>query len=104
MATTVIGPALVIDGELSADEDLVVEGVFRGALQLGRGLVVEASGRVEADVSADSAVIGGQVKGNVVARRKVELRPNACLIGDIKAARVVIAEGATFRGTIEMGA
>ncbi|MBK6847325.1 MAG: polymer-forming cytoskeletal protein [Proteobacteria bacterium] len=104
MGTTVIGPSLVIDGEVSADEDLVVEGTLRGTLQLSRSLVVEPSGVVEADVEADSAVISGQVKGKVVARQKVELRANARLIGDIKAARVVIAEGATFRGTIEMGA
>lgn len=103
MGTTTIGPSLIIDGDVSADEDLVIEGTLRGTLRLSRALVVEASGVVEADIEAASALISGQVKGKVVAQQRVELRPDARLTGDVKAARVVIAEGASFRGSIEMG-
>ena len=103
MGTTTIGPSLIIDGDVSADEDLVIEGTLRGTLRLSRALVVETSGVVEADIEAASALISGQVKGKVVAQQRVELRPDARLTGDVKAARVVIAEGASFRGSIEMG-
>jgi cytoskeletal protein CcmA (bactofilin family) len=102
MANTIIGSSIVIDGEISGEEDLVVQGTVKGKIVLKQNLLVENSGVVEADIQTANVTISGQVTGNVVAGERVELRADGRMVGDIKAPRILIADGATFKGNVDM--
>ncbi len=101
-AHTVIGSSIVIDGEISGDEDLVVQGTVKGRIALKENLVVEGSGVVEADVETGTVEVAGRLTGNVVATGKVELKPDCKVVGDIRSPRILIADGALFKGTVDM--
>jgi cytoskeletal protein CcmA (bactofilin family) len=102
MANTVIGSSIMIDGEISGDEDLVIQGTVKGKIALKESLIVEGSGVVEADIETQNVEIAGQVTGNIVASDKVELKSDCRVVGDIKAPRVLIADGASFKGNVDM--
>jgi cytoskeletal protein CcmA (bactofilin family) len=102
MANTVIGSSIMIDGEISGDEDLVIQGTVKGRISVKESLYVEGSGVVEADIETQNVEIAGQVTGNIVASDKVELKSDCRVIGDIKAPRVLIADGASFMGNVDM--
>jgi cytoskeletal protein CcmA (bactofilin family) len=102
MANTVIGPSIVIDGEISGDEDLVIQGTVKGKISLKESLLVEGSGVVEADIDTQNVQIAGRVTGNIVASDKVELRADCRVVGDIRAPRILIADGASFKGNVDM--
>lgn len=98
----VIGSSIVIDGEITGDEDLVVQGTVKGRIALKQSLFVENSGVVEADIETQNVEISGSVTGNIQASDKVELRSDGKMTGDIKAPRILIADGATFKGNVDM--
>jgi len=98
----VIGSSIVIDGEITGDEDLVVQGTVKGRIALKQSLFVENSGVVEADIETQNVEISGSVTGNILASDKVELRSDGKMVGDIKAPRILIADGATFKGNVDM--
>ena len=102
--TTVnIGKSVVIKGELSGSEDLTIEGQVDGKIELRQNvLTIGPNGKIKAQVFAKSVIILGEVTGNVTATEKVDLRDNGSVDGDIAAPRVAIAEGAHFRGSIDM--
>jgi cytoskeletal protein CcmA (bactofilin family) len=102
--TTVnIGKSVVIKGELNGSEDLTIEGQVDGKIELRQNvLTIGPNGRIKAQVFAKSVVILGEVTGNVTATEKVDIRDNGSVDGDIAAPRVAIAEGAHFRGSIDM--
>ena len=102
--TTVnIGKSVVIKGELSGSEDLTIEGQVEGKIELRQNvLTIGPNGRIKAQVFAKSVVVLGEVTGNVTASEKVDIRDNGSVDGDIAAPRVAIAEGAHFRGSIDM--
>ncbi len=102
MANTVIGSSIVIDGEISGDEDLVIQGTVKGRIVLKENLYVEQSGVVEADIETNNVEISGQVTGNIVASEKVEIAAGGRTVGDIKAPRILIADGAIFKGNVDM--
>jgi cytoskeletal protein CcmA (bactofilin family) len=102
VAATVIGPGITIEGEVTSDDAVVVGGVVRGKLQIEGPLTVESDGVVEADIGAQSVSIGGSVTGNVTASDRVDLLAGGRLIGDVKAARLTIADGASFKGNVDM--
>ena len=102
MANTVIGSSIVIDGEISGDEDLVVQGTVKGKISLKESLYVESSGVVEADIETQNVEVSGKVTGNINASDKVELKTDCRVIGDIKAPRILIADGASFKGNVDM--
>jgi len=98
-----IGKSVVIKGELNGSEDLTIEGHVEGTIQLKEHvLTIGPNGRIKAQVFAKSVIILGEVTGNVTASEKVDLRDNGSVDGDIAAPRVAIAEGAHFRGSIDM--
>src|SRR5438309_1445585 len=103
MANTVIGSSIVIDGEISGDEDLVIRGPVEGELTLSHTLIVETSGIIKANVAVKNAIISGVVVGNINATESVELTKEGRMVGDIRAPRVIIVDGASFRGQIDMG-
>ena len=101
--TAVIGPNIRIQGELSGDEDLVVEGRVEGKISVSKGLRIGPQAQVNAEVKAHHVVIAGRVVGNVVAAEKVEILPSGILEGNIRAPKIAIAEGAQFKGSVDMG-
>src|SRR3954471_11548634 len=102
MAKTIIGSSIVIDGEISGDEDLVIQGTVKGKISLKESLFVENTGVVEADIETQNVEIAGRVTGNIAATDKVELRTDCRVVGDIKAPRILIADGASFKGNVDM--
>jgi cytoskeletal protein CcmA (bactofilin family) len=98
-----IGKSVVIKGELNGSEDLTIEGQVEGKIELRQNvLTIGANGKIKAQVFAKSVIILGEVTGNVSASDKVDIRDNGSVDGDIAAPRVAIAEGAHFRGSIDM--
>ena len=98
-----IGKSVVIKGELNGSEDLTIEGQVEGKIELRQNvLTIGANARIKAQVFAKSVIILGEVTGNVAATEKVDIRDNGSVDGDIAAPRVAIAEGAHFRGSIDM--
>lgn len=102
MANTIIGSSIVIDGEITGEEDLVIQGTVKGKIALKESLFVEGTGTVEADIQVQNIDVGGQVTGNITATDKVELKANCRVVGDIKAPRILIADGASFKGNVDM--
>ena len=98
-----IGESIVIKGELSADEDVVVEGQVEGNISLNQNvLTVGEHGQVEATVVAKTVVVAGKVRGNIIAAEKVGIRDTGLMEGNICTPRLVIATGAYFRGDVDM--
>ena len=98
-----IGKSVVIKGELNGSEDLTIEGQVEGTIQLREHvLTIGPNGRIKAQVFAKAVIVLGQVSGNVTASDKVDIRDNGSVDGDIIAPRVAIAEGAHFRGSVDM--
>ena len=100
---TVIGETILINGKMTGDEDLTVRGRVEGELSLTRTLIVEPSGVVKANVAVKNAIVSGVVVGNVNATESVELTREGRMVGDIRAPRVIIVDGASFRGRVDMG-
>jgi len=101
---TVIGPGLVIEGEITAEEDVTVAGRLKGRVATTGAVRVIDGGIAEADVEAASLKVDGTVAGNVAATERVELVAGGRLTGDVRTPRLSIAEGATFKGHIDMDA
>jgi cytoskeletal protein CcmA (bactofilin family) len=98
-----IGKSVVIKGELNGSEDLTIEGQVEGTIQLrDHVLTIGSNGRIKAQVFAKAVIVLGEVNGNVTATEKVDIRDNGSVDGDIVAPRVAIAEGAHFRGSVDM--
>jgi len=98
-----IGKSVVIKGELNGSEDLTIEGQVEGTIHLREHvLTIGPNGRIKAQVFAKSVIVLGQVSGNVTASEKVDIRDNGSVDGDIVSPRVAIAEGAHFRGSVDM--
>jgi cytoskeletal protein CcmA (bactofilin family) len=104
MASTVIGSSIIIDGEITGDDDLVVQGTVKGRVAIAGGVAVEPSGLVEADVRADCVEIAGKIVGDIAAADRVEIRAGGRAVGNIKAPRILISEGAVFRGNVDTDA
>lgn len=99
----VLSPSIVLRGEISGDEDLLVEGRVEGKVLLRQNVVtVGAKGRVAAEVHARTILIEGEVEGNLAAEEQIVLRKSARVRGDLVAPRVTIEDGARFKGTIDM--
>ena len=101
--STVIGDSVQVRGNLTGDEDLHVLGRIEGSIDLQRTLVVAQSGVVKAEVQVKNAIISGVVVGNVSASESVEITREGRMVGDISAPRVIIVDGASFRGNVDMG-
>ena len=100
---TTIGQTLVITGELSSDEDVTIGGRVDGPISIRNGtLTVTDSGRLVGDLRASRVVILGAVDGSIVASERIELRASAVVTGSLSANHIVIVDGATFEGRIDM--
>jgi cytoskeletal protein CcmA (bactofilin family) len=100
---SVIGRTLHVKGELEAAEDMLIEGRVEGSIKhTANRLTVGTSGVVNADINAKNLVIEGTVEGNVVGSESVEIRSSADVRGNVYTARISIADGAQFSGTVDM--
>jgi cytoskeletal protein CcmA (bactofilin family) len=98
-----IGKSVVIKGELNGSEDLTIEGQVEGKIELKEhALTIGPNGKIKAQVFAKSVIVLGEVNGNVTASEKVDIRDGGSVDGDIISPRVAIAEGAHFRGSVDM--
>jgi|SRR5690554_383334 len=102
MADTIIGKGIVIDGEISGEAPVTIEGTVKGRISLDSTVTVADGGFVEADVASHAVEVSGSVTGNIVASERVELRPEGKMVGDIRSPRILIADGASFKGHIDM--
>ncbi len=102
-SNVVIGKSIVVKGELRGSEDLTIEGQVEGKITLKQHvLTIGTHGRIQAQVFAKSVIVLGEVVGDIEAAEKVAIRNEGAVEGDIRAPRVAIAEGAKFRGGIDM--
>jgi cytoskeletal protein CcmA (bactofilin family) len=98
-----IGSSLACEGKLNGDEDLVVDGRFRGEIQVPAHMVtIGSDGKVEGEVLANAIVVEGEVRGNLVATEQVLVRASGKVHGDIRAPRVALDQGCRFKGAIDM--
>ena len=98
-----IGPSIQIKGELQGDEDLTIDGRVEGKIELrDHNLTIGPNGKIKADLHANTVVIAGDVQGSVHAKERVEIAPTGRLTGDIASPRITIADGAHFKGSVDM--
>jgi cytoskeletal protein CcmA (bactofilin family) len=101
--TARLGSSLHVKGEITGNEDLLIDGTVEGLVQLeDRKLTVGASAKVTADVIAREVVVYGNVKGNLRARDRIEIKKDGSVVGDLTTARISIEDGAYFKGSIEI--
>jgi cytoskeletal protein CcmA (bactofilin family) len=99
-----IGKSITLKGDLSGNEDLVIEGHIEGRVDLPNNqLTIGANGSCSAEVHAKTVVVVGKVTGNVSATERIEIQATGLVNGDVSAPRLVVAEGAVVNGSIEMG-
>jgi cytoskeletal protein CcmA (bactofilin family) len=98
-----LGSGLRVKGDISGTEDLRIDGSVEGMIQLDEGkLTVGTTANLKADINAREVVVYGHVKGNVRATRQIEIKKEGSVIGNLTTAHILIEDGATFRGTIEI--
>ena len=98
-----LGPGLQFKGEITGSEDLYLDGNVEGQVHLeDRKLVVGASAKIIADIVAREVVVFGNVKGNLRARDRIEIKKDGSVVGDLTTARIMIEDGAYFKGSIEI--
>lgn len=100
--SSVIGPTVVMKGELTADEDIVVMGRVEGVIDHSGTITVHGQGTVAAEVKAAEVVVQGTVDGNLYATKRVQVSETGNLLGNVYSPRVGLVDGATFRGSIDM--
>jgi cytoskeletal protein CcmA (bactofilin family) len=101
-STSLLSRNVKIEGEIEGPENLHVEGYIKGSIKLSGDIFIGNTGIVEADVEANNIVIQGELTGNVLARKQLEIHPSGKLIGDCSAASIDIKEGAVFEGRSNM--
>src|SRR5271156_241446 len=101
--TARLGASLHVKGEITGNEDLAIDGSVEGLVQLeDRKLTIGATAKVTADVIAREVVVYGNVKGNLRARDRIEIKKDGSVVGDLTTARIMIEDGAYFKGSIEI--
>ena len=99
----VIGKSVMIKGQIFSREDLTIDGEIDGSVELHEHrLTVGPNGKLQAGVKAREVVVLGTIHGNVEASDKIDIRKDAKLVGDIKTTRIVIEDGAYFKGSIDI--
>ncbi|MCI0471388.1 MAG: polymer-forming cytoskeletal protein [Candidatus Aminicenantes bacterium] len=99
---SIIGKNLFLKGEMSSDEEVLIEGKVKGKIKINHRLIIGANGNVTADIDAKEVIIKGMVTGNVKCSEKIEIVPAGILKGNIFSNKVILAEGAIFKGNIDM--
>ena len=98
----VVGEKIQIRGDLTGEGDIQLMGGFHGTIDLVGTIVIGESAQVEADIAATNIVVGGHVKGNLIASGRVDLLPTGSVTGNVTTGSIAAAEGASLRGEIEI--
>jgi cytoskeletal protein CcmA (bactofilin family) len=98
----VIGEKIQIRGDLTGEGDVQLMGGFQGTIDLTGTVMIGESAQVEADIAATNIIVGGHVKGNLIASGRVDLLPTGSVTGNVKTGSIAAAEGASLRGEIEI--
>lgn len=98
-----IGKGTVIEGNVSTESSLRIDGKIKGSLICKSTLTIGENGLIEGDVEANNAIIGGKIKGKVIVKEKLVLESKSSLQGELRAKKLIIDEGAIFDGTSDMG-
>ena len=99
----VIGKSVTIKGQIYSQEDLTIDGEMEGSVELmDHRLTVGPNGKIQAGIKAREIIVLGTIHGNVEASDKIDIRKEARLVGDIKTSRIVIEDGAYFKGSIDI--
>jgi len=99
---TLISNGITIDGEVTGDEPVTVEGTVKGQINVQATVTVAQAGTVEADVNTTEFHISGKMTGNAQASERIEITTEGRVVGDLKSPRILIADGAGFKGHIDM--
>jgi cytoskeletal protein CcmA (bactofilin family) len=102
MAETKITKGITIDGEIQAQEPVTIEGLVKGRIATSELVTVATGGVVEANVETTQIQIHGTFTGDIAAKERVEISPSGKMTGDVRAPRILIADGANFKGHIDM--
>jgi cytoskeletal protein CcmA (bactofilin family) len=101
--TVNIGKSVIIKGDLTGSEDLTIEGQVEGKIELRQNiLTIGANGKIKAQIFAKIVIVQGEVQGNISATERIDIRDNGSVDGDLSSPRIAIADGAHFRGSIDM--
>jgi cytoskeletal protein CcmA (bactofilin family) len=100
---TFLGPNVTIDGTVSGSEPVLIEGTVHGKINLSGELRIGTKARIEATVHAKNVIVEGKLTGDISADDRVELVASSTVDGNIKAPKIIVAEGARFRGSVDMG-
>lgn len=103
MSSTIIASELTIEGDLTSEDDVRIEGRVCGRVTTTANVELGPKGAVESDVSGRTVSVAGSVSASITASERVDLLAGGRLVGDVKAPRLTIADGATFRGKVDMG-
>ena len=100
---TWLGPSLHIKGDITGNDDLLVDGSVEGTIQLdGRTITVGTAAKLKADINAHDVVVSGQLEGNVRATRRIDIKKDASVVGNLTTPEIMIEQGAAFKGSIEI--
>ena len=102
MPVTTIGKSLILDGELRGTDGLSVQGVIKGKIEIANAITVEKGAAIKADIKAKDVQISGQVKGNISASGNVHYMEDCTVIGNTSTARILIADGASIKGSVHI--
>jgi cytoskeletal protein CcmA (bactofilin family) len=97
------GGGTIVEGTVKANNSVRVDGRIKGKLICKNTLTIGVNGEIEGDVEAKNAIVGGKIKGKIKVTEKLVLESKSVLIGDLKASKLLIDEGAVFEGTSDMG-
>src|SRR6202046_3423044 len=101
--SAVLGKSVIVKGQIFSREDLTIDGEVEGTVELQEHrLTVGPNGKVIASIKAREIVVQGTVHGNIETREKIDIRKDAKVVGDIRTARIVIEDGADFKGSIDI--
>jgi cytoskeletal protein CcmA (bactofilin family) len=101
-STSMLSKEVKLEGEIQGSENLQVDGRFKGTIKLAGDLFIGPTGVVDADIEADNVVVHGQISGNVLARKQLQIQSSGKLVGDCTASSIDIKEGALFEGRSKM--
>ena len=102
MPVTTIGKSLILDGELRGTDGLSVQGIIKGKIEIANAITVEKGAAIKADIKAKDVQISGQIKGNISASGNVHYMEDCTVIGNTSTARILIADGASIKGSVHI--
>lgn len=98
-----IGKGTVVNGEINAESSIRIDGKLKGKLKCKSTVTIGQSGEIDGDMEANNANVSGKIKGSVIVKQKLVLESTSALIGELKASKLIVDEGAVFDGTSHMG-